>query len=78
MDVIQRLEPVIIEMERQKNPVVIIGHQAILRVIYGYMKNIPLEDVPKLEMPLHTPIEMIPQQDGKFEAIIHEALVKAP
>lgn len=35
MDVIQRLEPVIIEVERQKDSVCIVGHQAILRVIVG-------------------------------------------
>ena len=35
LDVIQRLEPVVIEIERQKDSVCIVAHQAILRVIYG-------------------------------------------
>ena len=35
LDVIQRLEPVVIEVERQKDSVCIVGHQAILRVIVG-------------------------------------------
>lgn len=35
LDVIQRLEPVIIEIERQKDSVCVVAHQAILRVIYG-------------------------------------------
>ncbi len=39
MDVIQRLEPVIIEMEREKECVCIVGHQAILRALYGYFTN---------------------------------------
>ena len=44
-DIIQRLEPVVIEAERQKESVVIIAHQAILRVLYGYFMKIPIQDV---------------------------------
>ncbi|XP_047059920.1 6-phosphofructo-2-kinase/fructose-2,6-bisphosphatase-like [Lolium rigidum] len=36
LDVIQRLEPVIIELERQRAPVVVISHQAVLRALYSY------------------------------------------
>src|SRR5205823_12865911 len=36
-DVIQRLEPVIIELEGLRSPVLIIGHQAALRALYGYL-----------------------------------------
>ncbi len=43
MDVIQRLEPVIIEMERERECVCVVGHQAILRAILGYFQNVPLE-----------------------------------
>lgn len=34
-DVFLRLEPVIFEMLRTTTPLLIVGHQAILRVIYG-------------------------------------------
>jgi 6-phosphofructo-2-kinase/fructose-2,6-biphosphatase len=37
LDVFQRLEPVIFEMLRQRGPLLIVGHQAILRVLYGYL-----------------------------------------
>lgn len=36
MDVVQRLESVIIEVERESESVCIVGHQAILRVLYSY------------------------------------------
>ncbi|EFJ46639.1 hypothetical protein VOLCADRAFT_30993, partial [Volvox carteri f. nagariensis] len=36
LDVIQRLEPVIIEMEREKECIVVVGHQAVLRAVLGY------------------------------------------
>ncbi|KAG6552608.1 hypothetical protein Mapa_005808 [Marchantia paleacea] len=58
LDVIQRLEPVIIELERQRSPVVVIAHQAILRALYAYFADKPLKEVPHIEMPLHTIIEI--------------------
>ncbi|XP_024399319.1 6-phosphofructo-2-kinase/fructose-2,6-bisphosphatase [Physcomitrium patens] len=58
LDVIQRLEPVIIELERQRSPVVVIAHQAILRSLYAYFADKPLKEVPHIEMPLHTIIEI--------------------
>ncbi|CAK9227393.1 unnamed protein product [Sphagnum troendelagicum] len=58
LDVIQRLEPVIIELERQRSPVVVIAHQAILRSLYAYFADKPLKEAPHVEMPLHTIIEI--------------------
>ena len=60
-DVIRRLEPVIIELERQRDPVLIVAHQAVLRALYGYIRGLPLEEVPHLPIPLHTVIELIPR-----------------
>ncbi|KAG1672615.1 hypothetical protein FOA52_002095 [Chlamydomonas sp. UWO 241] len=67
MDVIQRLEPVVIEMERQRECVCVVGHQAVLRAILGYFTNTPLEDIPNAGVPLHTLIELRPRQDGSME-----------
>ncbi|CAI5471358.1 unnamed protein product [Closterium sp. Yama58-4] len=50
LDVIQRLEPVIIELERQRHPVVIIAHQAVLRALYAYFMDKPLREVPHIEV----------------------------
>ncbi|KAJ3693814.1 hypothetical protein LUZ60_009294 [Juncus effusus] len=58
LDVIQRLEPVIIELERQRAPVVVISHQAVLRALYAYFADRPLREVPDIEVPLHTIIEI--------------------
>ncbi len=60
LDVIQRLEPVIIEVERQKDSVCIVAHQAILRVIYGYFMHKPPEEIPRISIPLHTLMELTP------------------
>ncbi|GFH23018.1 6PF2K domain-containing protein, partial [Haematococcus lacustris] len=36
LDVVQRLEPVITEIERERECVVIVSHQAVLRAVLGY------------------------------------------
>ncbi|KAL8215190.1 hypothetical protein R6Q57_004639 [Mikania cordata] len=58
LDVIQRLEPVIIELERQRAPVVVVAHQAVLRALYAYFADRPLKEIPHIEVPLHTIIEI--------------------
>jgi broad specificity phosphatase PhoE/predicted kinase len=64
MDVIQRVEPVVLELERQRNPVVVISHQAVLRAIYGYLMGRELEEIPHLSVPLHTVLELTPKAYG--------------
>lgn len=58
-----RLEPVIMELERHEN-ILIIGHQAILRCIYAYFMNYSHEDLPYIKIPLHTVIELTPKAYG--------------
>lgn len=67
LDVINRLDPVILEIERQRGPLVIIAHQAVLRVLYGYITEQPTDQIPKLEIPLHTVIELTPIAYGAIE-----------
>eukprot|EP01027_Heterolobosea_sp_BB2_P014943 GEZU01021423.1.p1 GENE.GEZU01021423.1~~GEZU01021423.1.p1 ORF type:complete len:251 (-),score=91.68 GEZU01021423.1:481-1233(-) len=66
-DMIQRLEPVLIELERQRSPVLIIAHQAVTRVLYAYLKGIKPEDCPNVPIPLHTVIELTPNAYGVEE-----------
>lgn len=63
-DVIQRLDPVVIELERQRRPVLILAHQAVLRVIYAYLMNVAPEECTRLPIPLHSIIELIPNAYG--------------
>ncbi|KAI0928158.1 hypothetical protein AcW2_004260 [Taiwanofungus camphoratus] len=62
-DVVIRLEPVIMELERQEN-ILIIGHQAILRCLYAYFHNLPQADLPYIKIPLHTIIKLTPKAYG--------------
>ncbi|KZT03445.1 bifunctional 6-phosphofructo-2-kinase/fructose-2,6-bisphosphate 2-phosphatase [Laetiporus sulphureus 93-53] len=62
-DVVVRLEPIIMELERQEN-ILIIGHQAILRCLYAYFHDFPQDDLPYIKIPLHTVIKLTPKAYG--------------
>jgi broad specificity phosphatase PhoE len=63
-DVIQRLDPVIIQLERQRSPVLVIAHQAVLRAIYAYLMDRPPSECPGISVPLHTVIQLTPTAYG--------------
>jgi broad specificity phosphatase PhoE/predicted kinase len=63
-DVIQRLVPVVVEMERCREPLLIVAHQAVVRLLYAYLMGIPPQQAPHLEIPLHTLIQLTPHAYG--------------
>ena len=69
-DIIQRLDPVIIELERTRKPVLVIAHNAVLRALYAYFYGVPRERCPYLPIPLHTVIELTPHAYGCHETCI--------
>jgi len=62
-DLVARLEPVIMELERQGN-VLVVSHQAVLRCLLAYFLDKPAEELPYLEVPLHTIIKLNPVAYG--------------
>lgn len=68
-DVIQRLEPVIVELEGLRSPVLVIAHQAVLRALYGYLMGKPQDACPYLIVPLHTVIQLTPTETGYDEKL---------
>jgi broad specificity phosphatase PhoE len=60
LDVIARLEPIIIEMESSQDPLLIIAHQGILRIIYAFYMNFSRAEAPYLSIPLNEVIELNP------------------
>ena len=66
-DIIVRLDPVIIELERTRKPVLVIAHNAVLRALYAYFRGVPREECPYLPIPLHTVIELTPHAYGCHE-----------
>lgn len=62
-DLVARLEPVIMELERQAN-VLVVAHQAVLRCLLAYFQDKPLESLPYVKVPLHTVIKLTPVAYG--------------
>eukprot|EP01134_Creolimax_fragrantissima_P007836 CFRG7836T1 len=56
IDVVERVRPLVTELERTVAPIVIVGHMASLRAVYAYFMNVPLKKVPYLNFPLHTAV----------------------
>jgi broad specificity phosphatase PhoE len=63
-DVIQRLEPIIINLERERSSVLVVAHNAVIRALYAYFMDWPPEVCPHLDVPLHTLIELSPTAYG--------------
>ncbi len=67
LDVVRRIELLILELERRTAPTVIVSHQAVLRCLYAYLVGEPVEHCPHLAMPLHTLVELTPSAYGSDE-----------
>uniref|UniRef100_A0A493T229 6-phosphofructo-2-kinase/fructose-2,6-bisphosphatase 2 n=2 Tax=Anas platyrhynchos TaxID=8839 RepID=A0A493T229_ANAPP len=68
-DLVQRLEPVIMELERQGN-VLVICHQAVMRCLLAYFLDKSADELPYLRCPLHTILKLTPVAYGcKVETI---------
>ena len=59
-DLIARLEPLVHEIERQREPILIVSHQAVLRCLFAYFMGIPREDCVNVSIPLNTVIKVRP------------------
>ena len=70
-DLITRLEPVILEIERANYDLMIVGHQAVLRCLIGYYRGTVGEEMPYIEVPLHRVVEV--QVNGYGDGIrVHD------
>lgn len=67
MDVTLRLEPLAQELERTREPVLIVGHQGILRILYAYFMGLNRKDAPYVSIPLNHVIELTPHAYGCYE-----------
>uniref|UniRef100_A0A8D3DM16 6-phosphofructo-2-kinase domain-containing protein n=1 Tax=Scophthalmus maximus TaxID=52904 RepID=A0A8D3DM16_SCOMX len=68
-DLVQRLEPVIMELERQEN-VLVICHQAVMRCLLAYFLDKSANELPYLKCPLHTVLKLTPVAYGcKVESV---------
>ena len=58
LDVLERVKPVVIELERQRRSVLVVGHVAVLRCIYAYFLGVPLKEMPHIQIKRDTLLEI--------------------
>ncbi|VVT47083.1 uncharacterized protein SAPINGB_P001534 [Magnusiomyces paraingens] len=54
LDVINRLRPVIVEVERMTDNALIIAHRVVCRILLAYFMNLSQDSIGDLDVPLHT------------------------
>ena len=60
----QRLEPVLFELERQKTPVLVVSHQAVLRCLFVYFLDLPVDELPYINVESNTVYQFTPRAYG--------------
>ena len=71
LDIIERVRPVIIELERQRRSVLSVCHIAVLRCIYAYLMGTIQEDIPYLQFKAHHVYELTPGPFG-CRCVVHD------
>ncbi|KAG0294791.1 hypothetical protein BGZ98_001636 [Dissophora globulifera] len=64
LDVIQRLNPLIIELERMTSDLLIVTHRVVLRIVLGYLMDVDRAKMPEMDVPLHTLYCVEPKPHG--------------
>lgn len=65
-DCINRVEPCLVELERCPNDLIIVTHQAIVRVLFSYFSDLNPSECTTLPVPLHRVYEFVPLAHGVF------------
>ncbi|KAL1306370.1 hypothetical protein AAFC00_005082 [Neodothiora populina] len=52
LDIINRLRPVIVELERMTDHVLLVGHRSVARVLLAYFRGLEREEVADLDVPI--------------------------
>ncbi|KAF9919172.1 hypothetical protein FBU30_011138 [Linnemannia zychae] len=64
LDVIQRLNPLIIELERMTSDLLIVTHRVVLRILLSYLMDIDRSKMPEMDVQLHTLYCVEPKPHG--------------
>jgi len=70
-DLIQRLESMIVEIEQQVTPTLVVSHVSVLQMLIAYFRNSPVDKAMSIEVPLHTVIKFTPVRGGGWSESQH-------
>ncbi|KZV96585.1 bifunctional 6-phosphofructo-2-kinase/fructose-2,6-bisphosphate 2-phosphatase [Exidia glandulosa HHB12029] len=70
-DLSVRLEPTLIELEREQEDLLIIGHASVIRCLLAYLIGLPASEVPAVEVARGDLIEVVPTSYGVRSQSFH-------
>jgi Histidine phosphatase superfamily (branch 1) len=71
-DLIRRLETVVVDLEQQVIPTLIVSHVSVLQMLIAYFRKSPVEEAMTIEVPLHTVVKFTPARGGGWTESQHE------
>jgi hypothetical protein len=66
-----RLEPVLVELEREQEDLLIIGHASVIRCLLAYLIGLPASEIPAIEVARGDLIEVTPTSYGVRSQAFH-------
>lgn len=66
-----RLEQVLIELEREKEDLLIIGHSSVIRCLLAYLIGLPASEIPAIEIARGDLLEVVPTSYGVHSQAFH-------
>mmetsp|Transcript_34698 Transcript_34698/g.75935 ORF Transcript_34698/g.75935 Transcript_34698/m.75935 type:complete len:699 (-) Transcript_34698:139-2235(-) len=73
-DLINRVEPAIIDMEQQVGLVVVASHVSVLQTLISYFRCTPVQKSTEIAVPIHTVIKFTPARGGGWAESHHRLL----
>ncbi|KAF5311092.1 hypothetical protein D9619_008161 [Psilocybe cf. subviscida] len=70
-DLSVRLEPILIELEREQEDLLIIGHASVIRCLLAYLIGLPASEIPAIEIARGDLLEVIPASYGVHSHAFH-------
>lgn len=73
-DLTSRLESVVVDIEQQVGPVLVVSHVSVLQVLVAYFRNTPVENCTSIAIPLNTMMKFTPAKGGGWQESQHRVL----
>ncbi|KAF7325740.1 6PF2K domain-containing protein [Mycena kentingensis (nom. inval.)] len=66
-----RIEPILIELEREREDLLIIGHASVIRCLLAYLIGLPASEMPAIEVARGDLLEVVPASYGVHSTAFH-------
>lgn len=76
-DLIDRLYPIIIDMEQQLGLAVAVSHVSVMQVLISYFRSSPIHKCMDIEVPMHALYKFVPLRGGGWLESQHVLLPEA-